>query len=396
MARLGPGILVAATGVGAGDLVNATLAGSKLGLSILWAAWVGALLKWFLNEGIARWQMATGTTLLTGWLDRLGNWIQILFVPYLLLWTLFVGGALIKACGVAGAALVPAVPVFWWGVIHSLVGLAMVLAGGFKTFEKLMSVCIGAMFCTVVSTALWLGADLSSLVAGLGWPRVPEGGLGLTLGVLGGVGGTVTLLSYGYWIDEEEREGVDGLKACRLDLSVGYAMTAVFGMAMVVIGSRVTLDGKGAQVAVVLADLLAGLLGEPGRYLFLVGFWAAVFSSLLGVWQGVPYLAADYFSRSRGLKISADDLTRTPTYRYYLLGLALLPLGLQSFSLKQIQVAYAVLGAMFMPLLAVTLLLMNNRRDWVGEFRNNWLTNLVLVGTLLFFAYQGVSELLTP
>ena len=58
---LGPGILVAATGVGAGDLLTAGLAGSRHGLTLLWAAWVGAILKWFLNEGIARWQLATGT-----------------------------------------------------------------------------------------------------------------------------------------------------------------------------------------------------------------------------------------------------------------------------------------------------------------------------------------------
>jgi len=39
-----PGMLVAATGVGAGDLLTASLAGSRFGLTLLWAAWVGALL----------------------------------------------------------------------------------------------------------------------------------------------------------------------------------------------------------------------------------------------------------------------------------------------------------------------------------------------------------------
>jgi hypothetical protein len=44
-----------------------------------------------------------------------------------------------------------------------------------------------------------------------------------------------------------------------------------------------------------------------------------------------------------------------------------------------------------MPLLAVTLLWMNNRRRWVGEsFRNGWLTNAVLAVTVLFFLYAAV------
>ena len=38
---IAPGILVAATGVGAGDLLIASLAGSALGIGILWAAVAG-------------------------------------------------------------------------------------------------------------------------------------------------------------------------------------------------------------------------------------------------------------------------------------------------------------------------------------------------------------------
>ncbi len=371
-------------------MVNATLAGSKLGLTVLWACWVGAVMKWFLNEGIARWQMATGTTLLSGWIDKLGTWVQILFIPYLLIWTLAVGAALMKACGVAGSALFGGFSSLVWGTLHSLVGLALVWRGGFKLFEKFMSACIGLMFVTVLGTALWMGFEPAALASGLVLMSVPPDGLAYTLAVLGGVGGTVTLLSYGYWIDEEGRKGRSGLTACRLDLGVGYLMTALFGVAMIVIGSHVSLDGSGSQLAVVLADLLVEPLGQTGRTLFLFGFWAAVFSSLLGVWQGVPYLAADCYYQLQGEKLPADSLTNTSVYRGYLVGLALLPLPLQVWSLTQIQLAYAVLGALFMPLTALALLILNNRGDWVGEFRNGWATNLVLILTLVFFASQAL------
>ena len=125
LSTIGPGILVAATGVGAGDIMTASLGGSAVGVCILWAAVVGALLKWFLNEGVARWQMATGTTLLEGWTERLGGFIQWVFMLYLICWTFFTGGALITACGVAGTGLVPLSndPVtskIIWGVVHSL------------------------------------------------------------------------------------------------------------------------------------------------------------------------------------------------------------------------------------------------------------------------------------
>ena len=60
----GPGLLVAATGVGAGDLAIGTITGSKLGVAILWAVVLGAALKFAMSEGLARWQIATGETLL--------------------------------------------------------------------------------------------------------------------------------------------------------------------------------------------------------------------------------------------------------------------------------------------------------------------------------------------
>ena len=56
---IGPGFAVAATGVGAGDMVSAAVAGSRYGMAIAWAAIVGAILKYVMNEGVARWQLAT-------------------------------------------------------------------------------------------------------------------------------------------------------------------------------------------------------------------------------------------------------------------------------------------------------------------------------------------------
>ena len=89
-----PGLLVAATGVGAGDLATASFAGSQLGLAILWAVLVGGLFKFVLTEGLARWQLATGDTFLEGVAEHFGKVVGWLFLPYLLLWSFFVGLAL--------------------------------------------------------------------------------------------------------------------------------------------------------------------------------------------------------------------------------------------------------------------------------------------------------------
>ncbi|WP_050989230.1 Nramp family divalent metal transporter [Corallococcus macrosporus] len=397
MARFGPGMLVAATGVGAGDLLTASLGGSAVGMSILWAAVVGAVLKSFLNEGIARWQLATGTTVLEGW-ARFGAWLRYVFLIYLLGWSLFTGGALISACGAAGDALWPLssdpeTSRRVWGVVHSLVGLGLVWAGGFRFFERLMAACIGVMFVTVIFTAVASGPDWSAAARGLVIPSMPAGGTAWVLGLLGGVGGTVTVLSYGYWIRERGREGAGWLRTCQADLAVGYALTALFGIAMVIIGSTVQLQGSGLRVATLLAQRLSDVIGPFGYWLFLWGFWAAVFSSLLGVWEGVPYLFADFLRVHRREPGSAAvPLRDTRAWRGYLVALAVVPLPLLWVPLQRAQLAYAVMGSLFMPLLAATLLWMNNRAAWVGGLRNTWLVNAALVATLLLFLGVGASE----
>ncbi|GEN06587.1 Mn2+ and Fe2+ transporters of the NRAMP family [Myxococcus fulvus] len=395
-ARFGPGILVAATGVGAGDLLTASLGGSAVGVSILWAAVVGSVLKGFLNEGVARWQLATGTTVLEGW-ARMGAGLRYVFFVYLLGWSFFTGGALISACGAAGDALWPLASDSetsrrLWGVIHSLVGLVLVGLGGFRLFEKLMAACIALMFGAVLFTALASEPDWAAAARGLVVPSLPDKGAPWVLGLLGGVGGTVTMLSYGYWIREKGREGPRGLRICQTDLAVGYALTGMFGAAMVIIGSTLQLEGTGLRVATVLATRLEAIIGPVGYWVFLAGFWGAVFSSLLGVWEGVPYLFADFLRIQRKEARGLVDLRTTRAWKLYLVALSLVPLPMLWAPLQRAQLAYAVVGALFMPLLAATLLWMNNRRDWVGSLRNGWLVNAALVATLVLFVVVGFDE----
>jgi Mn2+/Fe2+ NRAMP family transporter len=399
LAVIGPGVLVAATGVGAGDLATAAFTGSELGVTVLWAVILGAGLKLALTEGLTRFQLATGETLLEGAVRRLGRWVAWIFLPYLLLWSFFVGSALMSACGVTLVAIAPvlepATGKIVFGAASSLVGLALISFGGFRVFERVMGLSIGLLFLVVLILAAHLWPGTGPVLRGL----IPSGkdfgaNLGWTVALIGGVGGTLTVLSYGYWIREEGRAGLEELPTCRLDLATGYAVTALFGLAMVVIGAAVELPrGGGAKLIVELGALLEAKLGATWRGVFLLGCFGAVFSSLLGVWQSVPYLFADFFGQIRGTAASGEavDVSGRP-YRAYLWGLALIPLAGLFLEFKAIQKLYAVIGACFLPLLAVTLLALNRERH-VGQARNGPLATLALVATLSFFAFVAWRKL---
>jgi Mn2+/Fe2+ NRAMP family transporter len=403
----GPGVAVAATGVGAGDLVAASVAGAMYGTPILWVAVAGALIKYCLNEGIARWQLATETTLLTGWRRHLHRLVSYYFLFYLIVWSFVVAAALIAACGLAAHAIVPALSVAAWGIIHSIAGVLLVLLGHYLWFERLMKLFTALMFVTVVASAFLVKPDVATLVASVIHPTLPEGSARFLLSVMGGVGGSVTLLSYGYWIGERGWKGKEFHRHTQRDLGVAYTLTGLFGVALIIIAAEVNpLIVTGDRMVLEVALKIEQVSGAAGKWIFLVGFWGAVFTSLFGVWQSVPYYFVDFVlaasprssSTSRGLlqplPQSSSLLSSTQLYRIFLIYLAFPPMALLLFGKPVwVIILYSITGAFFMPFLALTLLWMNTRSEWVGELRNSWWNNTLLVLSLLLFGYLCFVEL---
>ena len=398
LSLVGPGFAVAATGIGAGDVVAAAVSGAQYGAAVLWAAVVGALVKFALNEGIARWQFATGTTLLEGWGRHLHRFLLVGFAVYLVLWTVVVAGALIAACGLAAHAMVPQVSVAGWGIAHSLMAFGLVYVGRYALFEQLMKGFIALMFATVIACAVLVRPDWGAFAQGLLVPSVPAGSGPFLLGVIGGVGGSVTLLSYSYWMRERGWVQPEDRGRARLDLGAAYLLTGIFGAAVIITAAGVNAEAvTGNEMALAIAERIGAVVGAGGKWIFLVGFWGAVFTSMLGVWQGVPYIFADFVRVLRGRGEAAPDAvvsTTSPYYRGYLAFTALVPMTLLYVDRPVwVIIVYSVAGAFFMPFLAATLLYLNNRRRWVKALKNGWLANGLLVAALLLFGYLCAVEI---
>lgn len=70
---VGPGLVAAATGVGAADMVATMIAGQRYGFALLWAVILGTFMKIVLVEGVGRYSLATGNTIFHDWRE-LGPW----------------------------------------------------------------------------------------------------------------------------------------------------------------------------------------------------------------------------------------------------------------------------------------------------------------------------------
>ena len=417
--QIGPGLLAAATGVGAGDLVATMVAGARYGTVLLWAAVAGAVLKLALGEGVGRWHLASGTTLLDGW-RRLGRWATTFFGVYIVLWGFVYGATAMSAVGLPLNALFGGLSVRYWAMIAGVAGLLLVWAQRYHAFEKFMTVLVLLKFTTVVSVAVLVSPDLGNLASGL-VPRLPEGSTIYVLGLVGGVGGTITMAAYGYWMFAKGWRGTGWLSMMRLDNAVGYVMTGIFVVAMLVVGSTM-LFGQDLTASddglLTLGAALGDTYGQWARLLFLVGFLAVTSSSLLGVWNGVSLMFADFTRAVRlphgraaevgpGSAARADVTGTEPTregyravavekslaFRGYLLWLTFPPMALlfidKPFGLTLV---YGLLGSVFMPFLAITLMLLLNSRRIAREGRSGWVSNGLLGAASVLFTALLVAD----
>lgn len=396
---IGPGVIAAATGVGAGDLVATLAAGSRFGYTLFWAVIVGVLVKLALGEAVGRYHLATGSTLLRGW-RTLGVWTSIYFGIYVVLWGFIYGATAMTATGLPLNVLFPVLSTQVWGALCAFSGLAFVWWGGYAYFEKVITVLVGVMFVSVVTIAVLVTPNLPNLFSGF-VPRLPQGSLIYTLGLLGGVGGTITMAAYGYWFNAKGWNGPRWMPFMRLDNSVSYIMTGIFVVSLMIVGAELLYTAgisvtENNQGLVFLGEVLRERFGTGIWILFMVGFWATSMTSILGVWNGVSLMFSDFVRSLRGLPaIEGEDATRTPEFRAYALWLTFPPLVLLfQFADRPVRLVlvYGALGAFFMPFLAGTLLMLLNRRV-EKPYRSGWLSNGMLILALVLFGFLCVYEL---
>ena len=397
---------MAASGIGASDMITATVTGAKFGRALLWALLLGALLKFVLSECIARWQLATGKTVLEGWACYLPKWVLIGFIGYLAFWSIAVSGALVSACGLAVETLsVGLIPRSWGGLAHAVAAYALIRFGTHRLdATRWMKPLIAVMFFTMAACAAMTLKEPVSALRGLFVPSLPPSSKPYIFSIIGGIGGSVTLLAYSYLLREESAVDLRQLSRVRLDLGVSYAFTAMFGISVVLIAERVFyVEGIAASnrdAVAGIANHLNTLLGPLGYFIYAGGFWAAVAASLLGVWRTIPSVFADAFAglrRDASVRTSPALSLGSPVYRMALLGMAIagVPFAFQGSPLVII-IGFTIIGSLFIPFLACTLLMLD--RVMVRRLRipgNGMLTNGIMMVIVVLYLWIGALEIRT-
>ncbi len=333
--RLGPGILLAATSIGASHLVLSPQAGALFGFDLLWLVLVAHLLKYPAFELGPRYAAATGRNLLQGYAMLPGprGWAVSLF----LLSTVLQGvGVLAGVVSVSGAVL------HTWSGLSSMELLSVLLVavvvlllflGGFAWLDHLNKLMMAVLALATLLAFLPI-MPAPSDVSHLFEPALPAGSVVLVAAILGWMPtGLDVSVWHSFWTLEKLRNlgedphssvmssRVGHLRLALTDMRVGYVLSFATGVMFVCMGA-VHLRGMGAQLkgvefAQAISLAYTSILGAWMYHVFMLSAFFAMFST--------SYVVIDGFSRSFSEAIAllipalAGERARRRTYRFFVL-----------------------------------------------------------------------------
>src|SRR5262245_9738215 len=205
--RIGPGMILAASIVGSGELIGTTTLGAQVGYTALWVTVLSCLVKPVVQAEMGRYIIASGETGLASFNRVPGPRLKVNWVVWawsiMTLLTLLQVGAMFGGVAQVMNLLVPAIPVNIWVLIFLAITLALLLGGGYERIERLAMVKVGLFTMLTFLAALLLirmpeHFSWAELAGGLEF-KMPAGGFSTAVAVFGITGvGASELFMYPY------------------------------------------------------------------------------------------------------------------------------------------------------------------------------------------------------
>lgn len=409
----GPGIVFILGAVGTGDIVSGSVAGSMYGYSLLWLLLVGSVARYVTVDATARYVMVSGESLLAGF-GRITRWLVLLWCLAAFLKRHVSLLAKLVILGTAGHMIFPLPTrhsVAIWGLTSWVAGFVMMYWGRYRLVERCSRPLAVLMGACLVAAAILSRPDPLALVTGALTPIFPAGQghyspLLVFVAVLTSATPPDGNLKYSAYIHEKGWRNLSFLRDQRLDLLVSMS-GMVLMLAAIQIAAAGALHPRGIVVHELedLIPIFAEVLGYGGRAVLGVTLWTVVFTSYLGGGTAYGILFSDiYYRFVRGSTVidqQGQAAGEMPAYRWVVLYIFLSPLYVffTDWTPVGIVLMKSAMNLLLLAPVTLAILWLTASKKIMGEHRNGWFTNTVLVlvaVTALYLTYQGVIAMLFP
>lgn len=278
---LGPGLIIAALVFGPSKMTITSKLGANYGFALLWIIVVAIFFMVIFTTMSARIGYATQQSLLKTITVKWGRPAGIIAgIGIFLVCTSFQAGNSVGV-GVALAELTHTT-VTPWIIVFNIIGIGLLFFRGFyKTLEILMIILIGIMLLAFIVTVFLAKPDPVQTAAGF-IPSVPKGSQGLVIAFMASCFSIVGAFYQSYLVQERRR--IQKIATQRKSDSVTGIIILGLMSAIVLICAATVLHPNGIKVntATDMSLALEPLFGKYASGLFLIGLFAASFSSIVG------------------------------------------------------------------------------------------------------------------
>ncbi len=389
--KIGPGVLVAAAFVGPGTITMCTLAGVRFGYALIWALMV-SILATIVLQGMAG---RIGVIAQTGLVDVVRMelktpWIKR-FVIIIVLSAILVGNAAYEAGNIGGATLgleqlFPSTALT--SLYPAMIGIFIFLLlwfSSYKILERVFVGLVGIMGMSFLICALMTKPSFFDILKGIFVPTMPEGGLFTVIALVG-----TTVVPYNLFLHaslvKQKWKSSQELKTVKWDTIISIALGGLVSMAILVTAASAPIDN--INNALDMAKGLEPFFGKMAVYFMAIGLLAAGITSAITAPLAAAFVASSCFDWGGNMEDK----------RFKMVWVVVLFCGVifLSFNIKPIEVIQfaQVANGLLLPIMAILLIWIVNRKTVMGEHRNTLLQNILGFAIVGFTIFLGVKSIL--
>ena len=385
LAILGPGIITGSVDNDAGGITTYSVAGASYGYGLIWTLIPAFIALLVVQEMNLRMGVYTGKGLADLIRENFG--VKITFWIFLGLLIADLGNTATEFAGIAGSMSIFGISKYISVPLTGLGVWILVTKGNYKVTERiflLFSVCL----LSYILSAIWAKPDWHHVASSFVHPEIEwnKEYFGMVLGI---VGTTIAPWMQFYMQSAVIEKGThpDDYKLAMADVIVGAVLTIVVALAIIVsCANTLHVNGIVINEAKDAALALKPFAGAIASEVFAFGlFVASVFSATI-----LPLATAFYICEAFGFEAGVDkkveDAPQFYTLFAFILIIGMLVVLIPNAPLIEITIWTQIVNAILLPVVLISMILMVNNPEIMGDKVNNrfqntvgWSTTIVLI-----------------
>lgn len=388
LSTVGAGAILMSINMGPGTATSCVSAGASYGYSLLWLVLASGLMGCVISYLGGKVTAVTGKSLLDNVRGINGIFCNIVMV--LILVTYY------RLVLIQGSTLMHLTSIIFGEKFKVIAFTITILALGYIfTSGKNNAIKIASLMCTVMALVFvfnifWAKPDPVEMLKGL-IPTIPKTKQEALMfaGIIGGAATGLVGMMYSFSAKDSNYTKPKYLKNILIDQVYFNILFALYSAGIFISGAAV-LNPSGIVVKTALdaSSVLEPLAGPIGKWIFIFGLWAAVFTTIGGLGSLTSYVACLLFKKGDSLNDKSVKIGIIVAVVFAFLGAFVQAPALPNLiggtgSLN-------IVGA----ILTILILYITNNKKYMGEHVNKWPLNILGAMVLLLNLYSAYNVLL--